>query len=433
LTGVTALSLTAFYRLPPQNVRMIDKFADGSWLTPQRMRLAAILSGAATVLVLGYLFATASGTVDHLGRPLGTDFSNVWTAGRMVLNDRAAEAWEWGAHYRVQQQVHGNDVPFYGWHYPPPFLLLASLLALLPYVPALLLWQATTLAAVLLLLRKVLPGRRAMVFGLAAPVVLVCLSHGHNGFLTAALLGSGLLLLDRRPVVAGLLLGCLVYKPQFAIVIPPLLLVACNWRAIAGAALSAGVLTGATLLLWGLPVWQAFIDSLPLTREVVMESGATGWHKIQSPFAMIRMWGGDLPASYAAQMLATGTALAVTLWLTKKAQPTQRNAAAIATALISTPYVLDYDFVPLGIALAFLVADGLRRGFLSYEKSLYALVWLAPLFARQLAEVALLPLGQATAVIVLILAARRAAVLDGATLPPLRSWPSRHSRESLGR
>ena len=412
---------------------MIEKLADGSWLTPQRKRLAAILSGAATLLVLGYLFATATGTIDRFGRPLGTDFSNVWTAGRMVLEGRAAEAWEWGPHYRVQQQVHGAEVPFYGWHYPPPFLLLASLLALLPYVPALLLWQASTLAAVVLLLRKIVPDRRTMLFGLAAPVVLVCLSHGHNGFLTAALLGGGLLLLDRKPVVAGVLLGCLVYKPQLAIVIPPLLLVAGNWRAIAGASLSAGMLIAATLLLWGLPVWQAFLDSLPLTREVVLESGATGWHKIQSPFAMIRMWGGDLPASYGVQIFATGSALAVTLWLTKRAQPAQRNAAAIATALISTPYVLDYDFVPLGIAVAFLVADGIRRGFLSYEKSLYAFVWLAPLFARQLAEAALLPVGQATAVIVLVLAARRAIVLDDAAPAALRSSPSRHSRESLGR
>ena len=71
---------------------------------------------------------------------------------------------------------------------------------------------------------------------LAAPVTLICLTHGHNGFLTALLLGGGLMLLDERPFVAGLLLGCLIYKPQFALVLPPLLLAGWNWRAIAGAA-----------------------------------------------------------------------------------------------------------------------------------------------------------------------------------------------------
>lgn len=411
---------------------MLDKLADGSWITRERMHFAAILSGAATLLVLTYLFATGSGTIDRFGRPLGTDFSNVWTAGRMALDGRAAEAWDWGAHYRVQQAVHGSGVPFYGWHYPPPFLILASMLGALPYVAALALWQTSTLAAVGVLLRKILPHRDTLLFGLAAPVVLVCLGHGHNGFLTAALLGGGLFLLDRRPLTAGLLLGCLVYKPQLALVIPPLLLAASAWRALAGATFAVALLTGATLLLWGWPVWQAFIHSLPLTREIVMESGATGWHKIHSPFAMIRMWGGGLPASYAVQAAAALSALALTLWLTRKAEPAHRNAAAIATALIATPYVLDYDFVPLGVALAFLIADGRRRGFLSYEKSLYALVWLAPLFARQLAEVALVPLGQLSALIILALAARRAAVLDGAAIPRLRSSPSRHSHAASG-
>ena len=63
--------------------------------------------------------------------------------------------------------------------------------------------------------------------------------HGHNGFLTALLLGGGLILLERKPFLAGLLLGCLVYKPQFALVLPLLLLALWNWRAIAGAAVSS--------------------------------------------------------------------------------------------------------------------------------------------------------------------------------------------------
>ena len=67
--------------------------------------------------------------------------------------------------------------------------------------------------------------------------------------------------------------------------------------------------------------------------------------------------------------------------------------------------------------IAFLAADGLKRGFLSWEKTLLALAWIAPLFARQLAAATLIPLGQATAIIVLALAARRAALLDGAFRP----------------
>jgi hypothetical protein len=404
---------------------MTGALANGSWLTGERIRIVSAIALAAWVLLLGYLLATRHGTLDLYGRPLGTDFSDVYAAGRMALDGHAAQAWDWGAHYQVQQAVHGDpNVPFYGWHYPPPFLLVAGLLATLPYLAALFVWQATTLAGAAAVLRAIVPGRTALLATLGAPAVFICLGHGHNGFLTAALLGGGLMLLDERPFAAGLLLGCLVYKPQFAVLIPPLLLVAWRWRAILGAAVSAGLLIAATLLVWGWPVWQAFLDSLPLTRRVVIEGGATGWAKIQSPFAMVRMWGGGLAPAYAVQAIAAIAALGLALWLTRTANPAMRNAAAMAAVLLSTPYVLDYDFVLLGVAIAFLVADGIERGFLSWEKTLLAMVWLAPLGARQLAALALIPLGQASALAILALAARRAATLDGA----FRSSPFRRSR-----
>ena len=406
---------------------MWSKFADGSWLTAGRIRSVALMTGATTLLALLYLYATATGTLDRWHRPLGTDFSNVFAAGRMALDGRAVEAWNWTAHYQVQQAIHGSaDLPFYGWHYPPPFLLVAVLLACLPYVVALLVWQASTLALAVQVVRRILPIRGVWLPALGAPVVFVCAAHGHNGFLTAALLGGGLLLLDRRPLVAGLLLGCLVYKPQLALVIPPLLIVGRHWRALAGAAASAASLCGLTLAIWGWAVWQAFIDSLPLTRRVVIEAGTTGWEKIQTPFGLVMMWGGAIPFAYAVQALTTLFAVGVTLWLARAASPASRNAAAIAATLLATPYVLDYDFVVLGVAAAFLVADGLERGFLRYEKSLLALVWIAPLFARSLAAVALLPVGQLTALAVLLLAARRAVHFDGAGAAWLRASPSRH-------
>lgn len=404
--------------------------SQGTWLTATRVRAIAVLSGLATLATLALLFATADGTLDRFGRPLGTDFSNVWTAGRMALDGNAAQAWLWSAHHAVQQATHGSaDVPFYGWHYPPPFLLVAAALATFPYLWALVVYQAATLAALTVLVRRIVPGPGTLAVILGAPVVLICVGHAQNGFLTAALLGGGLLLLDRRPLLAGLLLGCLVYKPQFALLVPALLLIGGHWRAIAGAAASAAILIAATLAIWGLPVWQAFLDSLPLTQEIVIEAGATGWHKIMSPFAASRMWGGTIETAYAVQALATVAAIAATLWIARTAAPALRNAAACAAVLIATPYVLDYDLVVLGVGAAFLFADGRVRGFLPCERSLIALVWAAPLFARQVAEATLLPLGLATTLVVLLLAARRAAVLDGA----FRSSPFRRLRAASAR
>ncbi|MGI8932289.1 MAG: glycosyltransferase family 87 protein, partial [Sphingomicrobium sp.] len=323
----------------------------------------------------------------------------------------AADVWSWTDHFEAQRALHRKaDVDVFGWHYPPPFLLIAAVLATIPYVPALIVWQLATLIPFAWMLSRIVPGRETLLLVLAAPVTLICLMHGHNGFLTALLLSGGLILLGKRPFVAGLLLGCLIYKPQFVLILPPLLLATRNWRSIGGAIVSAAFLTVVTLAIWGWPVWQAFLDSLALTRSVVIEQGATGWHKIMSPFAAIRLWGGGIPLAYAVQLAATLAAIAAVVWIAlKRDSGDLRNALACAAALIATPYVLDYDFVVLLPALAFLWLDGERHGFMSWDGSLMALVWIAPLVARQIALFTYLPLGLATAMIVAVIALRRAA------------------------
>jgi hypothetical protein len=229
------------------------------------------------------------------------------------------------------------------------------------------------------------------------------------------------MLLDKRPLLAGLLFGCLIYKPQFALIIPPLLLAGRNWRAIAGASASAAVLVAITLAIWGWPVWQAFIDSLPLTQRVVIEQGTTGFHKIMSPFAAVRLWGGQVGLAYAVQFAFTLAAVAAVCWFAwRRERRDLRNAVVCAAVVISTPYVLDYDLVVLLPALAWLWLDGRRHGFLPWDGTLMALVWFTPLVARNIAMVTLFPLGLISALLVALMAVRR-----------LRASSSRHSREAF--
>lgn len=392
---------------------MWEGLSSGRWVTTARVRAVSLMMLAATLLAMILLFATAHGTLDAMGRPLGTDFSNVWTAGWMADHGRAAAAWNWPDHYTVQQAVHGDPaVPFYGWHYPPPFLMLAALLARLPYVPALLLWQGVTLMLALAVVRAILPGREAILAALGAPIVLVCLGHGQNAFLTGALLGGGLLFLDRRPWLAGLLLGLLVYKPQFALLIPVVLVAAGQGRALVAAGATAAVLCLMTLALWGWPVWAAFIESLTITRTIVIEQGSTGWEKIQSAFSAVRMWGGPIALAYAVQSAVTGGAMLAAALVARWGSMATRAAATLAAALLCTPYVLDYDFVVLGVAIAFLVADMRARGALSWEASLLAFAWMVPLFGRQVTALTLVPLELIAALAVLALSVRRCAVKD---------------------
>ena len=353
--------------------------ASGDWLDAQRVRAYCWLLLIASTAGLGFLVLTAHGTIDRFGRPLGTDFSDVYAAGWMANHGLAADVWAWPIHYRVQQLLHHDpNVPFYGWHYPPPFLIVAGLLALLPYLAALFVWQATTLVGAAVVATRILPGRMTVLAVIAAPVTFVCLGHGQNAFLTASLLAGGLLLLDRRPLLAGIVLGCLVYKPQFGVLLPFVLLAAGSRRAFLGAAASAIAIIALTLAIWGWPVWQAFLNSLALTQATVIGDGGTGWQKIISAFAAVRAVGLAPPAAYAVQGTVTVLTVAAAVAATRWATPAVRNAAVCCGALLSTPYAIDYDLVLLGAAIVFLVADALDRGWLQWEKSVLALGYFVP-------------------------------------------------------
>lgn len=243
----------------------------------------------------------------------------------------------------------------------------------------------------------------------AYPAVFINLGHGHNGFLTAALFGGALVLLDRRPLVAGLLFGLLAYKPQFGLLIPLVLIASGRWRAFAAASATVIVLTIVTTLAFGPQVWDAFLASMQFTRAVVLEAGETGWEKIQSVFSWVRMWGGPVPLAYAIQGLLTIALAAALTWLWRSEAAFALKAAALAmAAMLATPYALDYDMMLLAVALAFLAASGLARGFAPYEISALAMLWLVPLVARSCAEWTLVPLGVIAMLLVFALILRRA-------------------------
>src|ERR1044072_3776486 len=133
----------------------LGKIRTGDWLTLSRARLWAIAVLIASAGGLVWLGATSDGLIDYQGRPLGTDFSNVYTAGRMVLDGRAADAFDPRLEHAREREIFGEKTPFYGWHYPPFFLALAAALALMPYQLALIVWQGVTLVLYLSAIRAI--------------------------------------------------------------------------------------------------------------------------------------------------------------------------------------------------------------------------------------------------------------------------------------
>jgi hypothetical protein len=325
------------------------------------------------------------------------------------LGGRAADAYDVVAHWAAQKALFGETVAYTAFFYPPPYLLICLPLAALPYFASLAAWLAATGVAYWRVLRA-WAGPRVEAFALLAfPAFLVNAGHGQNGFLSAALIGAGALLLDRRPIVAGLCFGALIYKPQLALMIPIALIVGRRWTSLAAAAVGAGALIAASWIAFGGAAWRAFLAAAPLARAT-LERNLVGDEKMQSVFAAVRLLHGPLALAYGLQALTALGAAAALVWLAKRRLRSEAEGPAmVAATLLASPFLLDYDLTLLAIPLCWVAREGLRAGFAPWEKSVLALAYALPLLSRVLAGAMGLPIAPLTIAAVFYFVLKRGA------------------------
>jgi hypothetical protein len=319
------------------------------------------------LIVLGGSYLQGHFLTDPRGRPIANDFVNVWAAGQLARDGAAPAAYDWTLHRAAEVRAVGYDFDgYYGWHYPPPAFFFAAALATLPYLVAAVVWLLTTLAAYVAAIAGILGLRTGVLFALGFPAAIWNVTAGQNGFLTAALIGGTLGFLERHPVLAGICLGLLTYKPQFGLLFPIVLIADRRWLAIAVATLTAIVLAALSWLAFGSASWEAFVHWAPISNRVLIDQGALDWYRLQSVFALVRAHGGSETLAWIVQGLLS-LLLAVGLgWLWKSRAEFELKAAALAAgALLATPYLFMYDLVVLAVAVAFLLRLALAREFLS--------------------------------------------------------------------
>jgi hypothetical protein len=389
----------------------------GAWLTPERMRNYAVILIAAYAVTIGVLLATAHHGLDVMGRPLGTDFKCFWSASKLALTGRASDAYDLMAHRQAQVAITGRDTGYAAFFYPPIFLLVCLPLALAPYLPSLAAWLTLTGAAYAATARAWLGKQLGWLPVFAFPAVLTNVAHGQNAFLSAALFGSGALWLERRPVLAGVCLGALVYKPHLGLVIPVALAIGGRWRCFVAAGATVVALTAASLAVFGPDCWRAFLANAGFTR-MALEQGLIGDGKVQSAFAAVRLWGGAVPLAYSAQALVAAVAVAGLLWLHRRSPhgPAEGPAMIVAALLIS-PFLLDYDLVILALPLAWLLREGARSSFCNWEKPILAIAFVLPAVSRSLAMTAHLPLSPFVLAALFALIVRRGAGTEHQSAP----------------
>ena len=366
----------------------------GSWLGRRRVLAYGKILLILEAITFAFLIAGTHGWIVPLERATTTDFASFYAAGSLADAGTPALAYDQAAHYGAEQRATDPQIEYQFFYYPPVYLLLCALFAHLPYLVAFIAFELATLALYLPVARATAAEKdwALLVPLLAFPAVFWTLGLGQNSFLTAALLGLALLLVDRRPILSGLVFGLLCYKPHFGLLIPVALAAGGHWRAFAAAALSALLVVGLSVALFGIDTWQSFL-TVASGSYATYESGRIDFAGFVSPFGTVRLLGGGPAFAYLVQTSTTIIVAGLIAFIWRKGLSLPVRAASLATGtLLAIPVVLLYDLMTAFIAMLWLVRAAQSGGYRPWQKAGFGFVFIVPIFSRTFGTAFHLPL-----------------------------------------
>lgn len=292
----------------------------------------------------------------------GQDFLNYW-AGPQIAAETISALFNGPAYEKMLHQLYSAEFAALRWSYPLHSLFFFMPFAALPYHAALTLWVLLGVTAFLGTAAMALPEpnrKHALLLLAASPIMLLELLTRQNGFFTGAgALGVLLLLQHKRPVLAGILLGCLTIKPQLFLLWPLMLVMDKQWRCIAAATATTLLLLGTSLMAHGLTAWQQFADVVPALQWTLINHPSIFDKRQLYQLMMVgltpslRILGTPDLLVYGAQALLSLLVLAGTILAFRhRLHFSQRLVLLASGSLIITPYAFNYDMTLLTVGLA---------------------------------------------------------------------------------
>jgi alpha-1,2-mannosyltransferase len=379
-------------------------------LSREPIYAASLVFLAAELSVFLFMIAGTHGLIVPLDRPNTTDFVSFYAAGKLAGTAEPQLAYNQAEHLAEEERVREPGIVYNFFYYPPTYLLLCNALGHLPYLAAFLSFETAGLLLYLLVARRILddPDWSVLVPLLAFAPVFWTLGLGQNSLLTAALFGAATLFVDRRPAAAGILFGCICYKPHFALLVPVALAAGRRWRVLTAAFLTTTAFCLLSLLAFGWQTWHDFFVAAG-DSSAIYASGRIPFIGFVNPFGAVRQLGGPENIAYAVQAGAMLAAAALVGFTWGRRLPLPIRAASLASAaLVAAPVALFYDLMLAGIAALWLLRGSGKDSLLEWEKITLVGLFLLSLNPRRLAEVSHLPIGPLIAAALTALIAARA-------------------------
>ena len=317
-------------------------------------------------LVAALLLAVLTYDRDHPSTRLGGDYPSFYSAGSIAL------AGDWDELYSAERQSAEqagliDDEGGYLYFSYPPFVAAAySPLAALDYRLSFLihtvLMAIALFAAVRLLWRWLEPVGWLLlalfVLALAFYPLLRAVPGGQNTTLSVLLVAVAVRLEhDGKPVWAGLALAGLLFKPQFGVVIVPLLVLSRRWRVLSGWAVGAGSwFLISSILMGGMWLGDWWEQAGAFRDENV---AANGPNFVSLPGFFENLLGAGDPVAFALGYGVAGLfgiAVAYFWWRHPTSHHLERYALAAAAVVLAAPQTLYYDAGLLLIGLGAVAA-----------------------------------------------------------------------------
>ena len=303
---------------------------------------------------------TTPGLLDRAGNLKGTDFLHFYTLGSLALAHRGADLYS----MRVQAAFSAQRVPaaagiVYLPLYPPQVSLFFAPFARMSYPCALALWLTLSSLTYLLCcyaIFRACPNLRnhkltTAILALAFPAFWHLVAWGQTSALALACFTAAYFALRaQHEFLAGLALGCLIFKPQLAIAAAIVFVITFRWRIILGAILSALAQLTAAWLYYGVGAvrdWIRILRNVPHLLPL-LEPRLYQTHCLRTFWTMLVPW----PLISLALYVITAfliSVLTVTCWRSPSPLPLRYSALLLATILLA-PHLTVYDLVILAPA-----------------------------------------------------------------------------------
>ena len=302
------------------------------------------------------------GYVDRAGRFKGTDYIYFYVMGSLISEGRADALYDPDAHLAEGRRRIDPRLNLYAPYsnYGPQVAAALAPLSRLTFGRSLaifLLLTALAYAASVWLVWRVSPalssyGTLVVILAAGAPAFFTLIRYAQLSGLSLLLLSLALAALVRdRRFLAGVFIGLMVFKPQLGVVIALVMILAGEWRLVAGAAVAGSAeLAGAWLVGGSSVMWQYVDVLLKLARDPSLVQIYPG--EVHSLRGLAHL----LIGSSVLLSVVTIAALVAAVWLGlrtwKSGMPlTVKWGLLVVLTVLASPHLLTYDLILLTIPL----------------------------------------------------------------------------------